>query len=414
MTARSPADRPGETQERGYEAALDAVLDFADHLQGRDIDLVIMPILPKLAVHADQFNSAYQGGLIETADYQNWLRRVQAAGVKVFEVGDAIESFHAQSDLPAYLKTDTHWRPEAMEWCAGALVDFLASANLISVPTQPIRNVIDETSIRARGDLWRMLRLSESSSQFMPESVTLRQIRTANGMRWQADRSSDVLLLGDSFSNIYSLAQMGWGEGAGFAEHLSHQLGRPLDAILRNSDGAHATRQILSRELARGFDRLEGKSLVIWEFAARELTHGRWPKFSYQLGEKAAGNFIEVDAREQHEFEATLVDVSPIPVPGSVPYQDFLATLHFRDVGKASEKSKGGSEMLVYAAAMTANRWTDVATLRPGQKLRMKVGNWLDAEARYGRWNRSELSEDLLLEPVNWMIEMTLVEDGDE
>ncbi|MGA0846015.1 MAG: hypothetical protein ACO3RV_05690, partial [Luteolibacter sp.] len=43
LTAQSPADRPGETHERGYEAALDAVLDFADHLQGRDIDLVIMP-----------------------------------------------------------------------------------------------------------------------------------------------------------------------------------------------------------------------------------------------------------------------------------------------------------------------------------------------------------------------------------
>ena len=44
--------------------------------------------------------------------------------------------------------------------------------------------------------------------------------------------------------------------------------------ILRNDAGAFATRELLGQELAQGRDRLEGKRLVIWEFAVRELATG--------------------------------------------------------------------------------------------------------------------------------------------
>jgi alginate O-acetyltransferase complex protein AlgJ len=85
-----------------------------------------------------------------------------------------------------------------------------------------------------------------------------------------------VLVLGDSFSNIYSLASMGWGDSAGFAEQLSYTLGRPVDRIVQNSDGAYATRLALRRMLATGEDRLAGTRVVIWQFAARELAMGDW------------------------------------------------------------------------------------------------------------------------------------------
>ena len=85
--------------------------------------------------------------------------------------------------------------------------------------------------------------------------------------------TADVLLLGDSFTNIYSLASMGWGDSAGLAEQLSYALGRPLDRIVQNDDGAFATRALLQRA---GPERLAGKRVVIWQFAARELMSGDW------------------------------------------------------------------------------------------------------------------------------------------
>ena len=83
-------------------------------------------------------------------------------------------------------------------------------------------------------------------------------------------------MLGDSFANIYSLEMMNWGCAAGLAEQLSFALNRPVDTILRNDDGAYATREMLSRELAQGEDRLAGKKVVVWQFAARELAVGDW------------------------------------------------------------------------------------------------------------------------------------------
>jgi alginate O-acetyltransferase complex protein AlgJ len=46
--------------------------------------------------------------------------------------------------------------------------------------------------------------------------------------------------------------------------------------IAQNDSGAFATRQALARELSAGEDRLQGKRVVIWEFASRELSVGDW------------------------------------------------------------------------------------------------------------------------------------------
>jgi alginate O-acetyltransferase complex protein AlgJ len=69
---------------------------------------------------------------------------------------------------------------------------------------------------------------------------------------------------------------MGWGEAAGFVEHLSVALQRPLDRITQNDNGAYATREALARDLSGVTPRLTGKRLVIWQFAVRELSFGDW------------------------------------------------------------------------------------------------------------------------------------------
>ena len=77
---------------------------------------------------------------------------------------------------------------------------------------------------------------------------------------------------------------MGWGEAAGLAPHLACALGRDVDVIAQNDSGAFATRKLLSEALGAGEDRLAGKKVVIWEFAARELSVGDWKPYSYKLG----------------------------------------------------------------------------------------------------------------------------------
>ena len=45
------------------------------------------------------------------------------------------------------------------------------------------------------------------------EAVTLRQIHASRDRAWQPDPAADILVLGDSFSNIYSLEAMGGAVG---------------------------------------------------------------------------------------------------------------------------------------------------------------------------------------------------------
>src|SRR5947207_14821066 len=188
-------------------------------------------------------------------------------------------------------------------------------AALIKEPSSSATTLqANKRTISGGGDIARMLKLPESKSGFRPETVTIHEVSP-----WRASKDADVILLGDIFSNIYSLAALGWGESAGFAEQLSRALGgHPLDSILRNSDGAFATRENLSRDLARGRDRLAGKQLVIWEFAARSLAFGDWKLLEMKLGQPMPARFIVPKACETVSATGTVEAISTVPRPGSV------------------------------------------------------------------------------------------------
>jgi alginate O-acetyltransferase complex protein AlgJ len=121
-----------------------------------------------------------------------------------------------------------------------------------------------------------MLRLPADQTLFAADQVTTHMVLDAAGRPWRRDPDAEVLLLGDSFTNVYSDPALGWGRGAGLAEQLSFVLGRPIDKLALNAGGAHATREALARALGTGRARLEGKRLVIYQFATRELSGGDW------------------------------------------------------------------------------------------------------------------------------------------
>jgi alginate O-acetyltransferase complex protein AlgJ len=130
--------------------------------------------------------------------------------------------------------------------------------------------------VRQFGDTMAMLDLPSGQRLFPRETAALRYVMGPDGDSWRPSRDADVLVLGDSFANIYSLPSMGWGESAGLVEQLSYALQRPIDRIVQNDQGAHATRAMLAREMTGGVDRLAAKRVVIWQFAARELAAGDW------------------------------------------------------------------------------------------------------------------------------------------
>jgi len=252
-----------------------AIVDFHAQLAAQGIQLIVLPVPGKASVHPEYFaRSAMQdtSGL-HNRSYQTFLRRLNENGIKVFDPTDLLTSF-ARTHGSAYLATDTHWTPGAMEHIAGALARELRPL----LPPAPAARFRRETAtVTNLGDLGKMLRLPDGARWPEPETVQIHPVRTgAGGAVRTTDRTADVLLLGDSFANIYALASMGWGDSAGLAEHLALALNRPVDALRHNDAGAHATREMLALEFARGSNHLAGKKVVIWEFAARELAQGNW------------------------------------------------------------------------------------------------------------------------------------------
>ncbi len=300
--------------------------------------------------------------------------------------------------------TDTHWSPAAVQRVAAGLAAWLTERNLLRpIASRPSRYL--PTTIRNSGDITVMLALPNNQSSFPPETASITRVVAADGSPWQPDEHADVLVMGDSFNNIYSLAEMGWGDSAGFAEHLSAALGRPLDRLVINAGGAHTTQQELVREMAAGRDRLAGKRVVIYEFANRELAFGDWrlfdlPQRALQVAQiTAPGGELIIRGR--------IGAIGRLPKPGSVPYKDCVLSIHLTEV-RGLPPSDGHDELLVYAMGMKDNKWLPVSSLLPGREVQCRLRAWAEVEGKYGTYNRAELDDmDLLLLPTFWAEEVT-------
>jgi alginate O-acetyltransferase complex protein AlgJ len=267
-----------------------AIFAFSDMLAQRGIRLVLFPVPDKAAMQPGPLHgrpSDEPSTRFAPARNTAWPRFVdelRAHGVAVF---DPTPSEISLTD-ERFLVQDTHWTPAWMEEVAQSLAHFVESLTPLPPPRSPFTFHSDEETVRRVGDLVDMLKLPDTQTLFLPQPVTIRPVRDEAGADWEPDPNADVLLLGDSFTNVFSLEPMGWGTGAGLAPRLSLALRRPLDVIAQNDAGAHATRQLLARELAAGEDRLATKRVVIWEFASRELGVGDWRPIDWDAATKAA------------------------------------------------------------------------------------------------------------------------------
>jgi hypothetical protein len=274
-----------EAQRGREKAALDAgepaiaadprpaILEFHRTLAQRDIRLVLMPIPDKASVQAQQLHG--RGRPPELPDNPDFARLLAELGEQGVAVFDARKPLAARGAEPSFLQQDTHWTPTRMQQVAQSLAAYVAGLGALP-PGKPVELHTVAQPVSRVGDLVDMLKLPEEQTLFQPQPVLVQQVQDAQNTPWEPDGTADVLLLGDSFTNIFSLEGMGWGAAAGLGPQLSLALARPVDVIAQNDSGAFATRQALARELAAGTDRLQGKRVVIWEFAARELSVGDW------------------------------------------------------------------------------------------------------------------------------------------
>jgi hypothetical protein len=404
LEARSRAGHAGEEVQPD---PVKAIVAFRDDLRARGIHLILLPAPVKPMIEPERLSARYSTPLpipLQNPSYAKFLDELKKAGVDYLDVSQALATEKEKSKRPQFLTTDTHWTPGAMDLAA----ELLAKKIIVQDPSSTTGSEWERTeaTVAGAGDISAMLKLPPGSKLYPTESVTIHPVRSKDGALWKPDHSAQVLLLGDSFSNIYSLGAMGWGEAAGFAEQVSFYLQRPLDAILRNDAGAYATREILARDLAQGRDRLAGKKVLVWEFAMRELAVGDWKLIPLPAATPApAGSesttFFAPAPGESFVVEGVVRSRSTVPTPGTVPYKDQIFAVHL--TGLSGSGVPAGSSAVIYLSGMADNKLTPAAGWKDGEKVRLRLRSWDDVAAAYERLNRSELSDETLqLETPSW------------
>jgi alginate O-acetyltransferase complex protein AlgJ len=251
---------------------VEAAEGFASDLAARGISLLVLLAPAKPAIQPAPFTRPLAVEALADERSAAFAAAAAERGVPVLDPSGLLGA--AARGAPVFLATDTHWRPEGMETVAREAAVMLRA--LAELPVgDPDAWRVEPQIARGRGDAAVLLGLP-AGRELPGEAVEVARTVDPSGAPWRGSRGAPVLLLGDSFSAIYSRPELGFGAGGGFAERLADHLGLPVDRILRNSGGASETRAALAAELARDPRRLDGVRAVVWQLAARELTLGTW------------------------------------------------------------------------------------------------------------------------------------------
>ena len=239
------------------------IIDYQQQLSERGIHLMVAPIPVKPVIYPEKVWPGYStaAGPAHNRDYSQFLQRLRAAKVEVIDLTDDL--WQAKSKAQLFLKQDTHWSPAGLavvvQSLTAKLKAWLPAASGIVLESRKL-------SISNFGDLLTMLESEPKGNPFPKESVEITPILDGdNPVR--GDNSAEILLLGDSFSNVYSHPDLGWGEGAGLGEQLMNSLGQRVQVIAQNGGGATGAREMLAQKPGA----LARKKIVLWTFSIRDL-----------------------------------------------------------------------------------------------------------------------------------------------
>jgi hypothetical protein len=277
----------GRPTRDGQGAAADplaAIRSFRDQLQAEGIRLLVVPVPSKESVYPEMLaRRAQDAGVVVCELTRRLLDQLEQCGIEhvnLFEVfRRARQAETRATSAPLYLAQDTHWSPEGARVAAAAVARRELAGG--GVHRGDHAYALRSVTVRRHGDLVEMLQVPQIERVLEPETLACMQVvEFDTKMPYRDSPESEILILGDSFLRIYERDEPG---AAGFVAHLARELGQPLTAIV--NDGGAST--LVRQELARRPALLRNKTLVIWEFAEREIRYGTLGWQIVSLGERS-------------------------------------------------------------------------------------------------------------------------------
>jgi hypothetical protein len=261
------------------------------------IRLVVVPVPTKAMLQPFQLPSreGEESAVPDNPSFRQFANELQEKGAEVFDWRPQ----DVRRGEVRFLKRDTHWTPTFMEEYGARLASRISSLGALPGASATKRYRLLAERHSNRGDLAALLRVLPGPAQFPLETVeTHAVVDAATGVPAAPDQNAGVLLLGDSFTNIYSLPTLGWGEHAGLAEQLAYGLNQPIDVLAVNGAGATEIRRELVRAAKRGtLEWQEGFDLRVCNQrpCGRELegpSPSRATKPTGNIGKQAGSKFV--------------------------------------------------------------------------------------------------------------------------
>ena len=383
-----------------------AITRLAEDLSSMGIKLILLPVPEKPGVCPEEFSRRFEATaeILHNPSFVSFVDHITMA--QVF-----LPSWDQQID-PVFLEYDTHWTPAAMEHVAEQLAKLIESSGINLSRREEGKYTRHERKVTHIGDLARMLNLPDTGQQAMSQTVTIHPVTRSDGKPLSEKCPAEILLLGDSFSNIYSGSDLNWGEQAGLAEQLGYYLQRPVRSMIQNGNGAYASREQLLRTMVdagngkSGNTGLAGIKVVIYQFSERELSTGDWKILPLPVVGNSTDREIDRSDPKAISVQGTVNMITPVPEPGSVPYDDILACMHLKQI--RPELAGGESECLVFAWGMRERKLMRAANFKPGQDLQATLVKWGEAPQKIRRVLKLRLTDpdlELIDLPVYWLVE---------
>ncbi len=371
------------------EGALDprsAITIFARDCAAVGARLIVVMVPDKAAVQYAPLGlpEPASGNGYRNPGLDDLVNDLRAQGILVYLPDMDLRELAARS--PAFLHQDSHWTPQGMDRVAEGIAALAASPP----PAAGRRWRISESTRSNLGDLTAALRLPPTQAIYSLERVRCEEVADATtGVPWASQAAAPLLLLGDSFTNIYDDPALGWGRSAGLAAHLAVHADCAVEVVAVNGDGINATRSALARNPTL----LQGRAAVVWEFAMRDLTLAHWRVIP--VASRAGGVGRRTTSTPAPALEPTaamqviVTAISRIPTADATLYPDALTTLTVTVLAKQGARAAAGAgEFLLALPCLRRHVTLPAARLQIGDALLVTVIPWETAAAPLMRMKR--------------------------
>ncbi len=250
-----------------------AIAAFRDDLAKQGIELLFVPaptrpiVVPESVLGRDGL-PAGKAPRLQLAEEQ-FFAALHARGVAAIDLTPVFLAHRDEEHGPLYVSSDPHWTSKGNVLAAQEIARWVKRQPWYAkVPQQRFETTWKP--FQHSGPHYRDLEEGAGLEKRPPDLVQCREVRRVgpDGRSVKVESrhpDSPVILIGDSHTVWWR------SQEAALFQQLACELGFPVDTLSTSGGGANESRLNLVREVRANPGYLEGKKLVVWCFASRDL-----------------------------------------------------------------------------------------------------------------------------------------------